>query len=233
MDYDTVITAGYDANGSPLSVHSAMTLNDTVRTLHGDSVIDNWFPSSAQILSISSTSTEDSSTGTGARMLYLVGTDDTHAQVIDMVALNGTTPVNSNLTFRRVNFAQVIQAGSNATNTGTITISNSGQSIAAIQPTKSKLHRSLYTIPSGNMLLIVNCFIQTEQDCYISLYQRFNGVETELANFYMRSSFNYRLKPYLKLSQGSDLYCKVNLIAEPVKPILNTIFYSGYLLKNT
>lgn len=67
-----------------------------------------------------SDSSDDAAAGTGARTVTIMGLDDDWAEQSETVTLDGTTPVDSDGTYRRVFRAFVATAGSGATNAGRI-----------------------------------------------------------------------------------------------------------------
>jgi hypothetical protein len=74
------------------------------------------------IMTVSSTSTNDNSTGTGARQIYLLGINSTGGEVSETVNLNGQTGVNTIHTYTEIQSCQVISAGSSGHNLGNINI---------------------------------------------------------------------------------------------------------------
>ena len=69
----------------------------------------------ATLVEVASTSTEDSPAGDGAGSLVIQGLDAAGLEIQDVVLLNGTTPVLSNLIFSFINRAFIYSVG--ATNT--------------------------------------------------------------------------------------------------------------------
>ena len=63
-------------------------------------------------LSIVSSSTNDSSAGTGANSIAIIGIDQDYNSVTEYITLNGTTSVRSVNSFLGVNRAYVISSGS-------------------------------------------------------------------------------------------------------------------------
>ena len=73
-----------------------------------------------ETLSFVSTDPQDNPSGTGIGSIFLLGTDDNHDRVAELVILNGTTPVITTNTFRRAFTAFAASAGSGLTNAGNI-----------------------------------------------------------------------------------------------------------------
>jgi hypothetical protein len=76
----------------------------------------------ASTLDLVSDDAQDDSTGTGARSVVVYGIDADHKSQIEVIALNGTTPVTSSNSYLGVNRIAVYLAGSGQTNAGTISV---------------------------------------------------------------------------------------------------------------
>ena len=70
------------------------------------------FPASAIRMTVSSTSANDTSNGTGARTIVVEGVDANYNEVTETVTMNGQTPVTMTAFLLRVNYAYVSTAGS-------------------------------------------------------------------------------------------------------------------------
>lgn len=77
-------------------------------------------PTTASVLKISSSSTDDTSAGTGARTVYIEGLDGDYAVVSETVTLNGQTAVNTTNEYMYVNSFYVLTVGSGGANAGNI-----------------------------------------------------------------------------------------------------------------
>ena len=77
-------------------------------------------PTVASVLKISSSSTDDTSAGTGARTVYIEGLDGDYAVVSETVTLNGQTEVNTTNEYLYVNSFYVVTVGSGGANAGNI-----------------------------------------------------------------------------------------------------------------
>ena len=78
------------------------------------------YPPSATIMTISSSSANDTAAGTGARTVEIFGLDGDYNEVNEVVTLNGQTPVNTTKSYFRINRGIVRSAGSGGANAGTI-----------------------------------------------------------------------------------------------------------------
>lgn len=70
------------------------------------------FPASAIQMTVSSTSANDTSAGTGARTIVVQGLDANYNEVSETVTLNGQTAVTMTASLIRINYAYVLTAGS-------------------------------------------------------------------------------------------------------------------------
>ena len=118
------------------------------------------------IMTVSSTSANDTSAGTGARLIFILGINSTGNEVNEIVVLNGQTPVNTTHTYTEIQTASVVSAGSlleNAGNiaigTGTVTLGVPAKTFGHILAGENKSLMGHYTVPadstgyliSGNM----------------------------------------------------------------------------------
>jgi hypothetical protein len=113
---------------------------------------------SATVLKVSSSSTNDTSAGTGARTVQLYGLDADYNEINELVTLNGQTAVNTTQSFLRINRMVVRSAGSGGANagviyagTGTVTTgvpANVYASVNGVTGANQSL-MSLWTVPAG------------------------------------------------------------------------------------
>lgn len=108
----------------------------------------NHLPTTAAVVSVSSSSSQDTDGGTGAHSVEIEGLDQDYAQVIENVTMNGTGTVSTTTTFLRVFRMRVIEAGSNETNSGNIDASVGGTDVARISSDLGQTLMACYTIPA-------------------------------------------------------------------------------------
>lgn len=77
-------------------------------------------PASPTIMTISSSSTDDTSAGTGARTVYILGINGTGGYVSETVTLNGQTAVNTVNQYDAIETMSVVSVGSGGVNAGII-----------------------------------------------------------------------------------------------------------------
>jgi hypothetical protein len=113
--------------------------------------------SAATVLKVSSSSTDDTSAGTGARTVELFGLDGDYNEISEVVTLNGQTAVNTTQSYLRINRMIVRSAGSGGANagiiyagTGTVTSGVPANIYATINGDGSnQTLMALWTIPAG------------------------------------------------------------------------------------
>lgn len=114
------------------------------------------FPSAALQMTVSSTSANDTSAGTGARTIVVQGLDANYNEITETVTLNGQTAVTMAASFFRVNYAYVATAGSGGGAAGDIYI-GTGVVTAGVPATAYDIIKfdynntttGSYTIPAG------------------------------------------------------------------------------------
>lgn len=114
------------------------------------------FPSSALQMTVSSTSANDTSAGTGARTVVVQGLDANYNEVTETVTLNGQTPVTMAASLLRVNYAYVATAGSGNSaagdiyiGTGTVTAGVPATAYDIIKLDYNNTTTGSYTVPAG------------------------------------------------------------------------------------
>lgn len=119
---------------------------------------DLWFAggvesylTSAETMSVVSSSANDTSAGTGARTVKLYGLDGSYNEFTETLVLNGTTTVITSNNFLRINKVDVVTAGSSGTSAGAIsfTASTSLSTHANIPAGENRTGKSQFTIPAG------------------------------------------------------------------------------------
>lgn len=117
----------------------------------------------AATLTVSSSSTDDTSAGTGARTVILYGLDDDHNEISETVTLNGQTEVETTNSYTHINSMTVATVGSGGKNAGVVYV-GSGTVTAGVPAVIFNListgynnsTTAAYTIPAGYTGYIVN-----------------------------------------------------------------------------
>lgn len=127
---------------------------------------------SASVLKVSSSSTADTSAGTGARTVLISGLDADCNEISETVTLNGQTAVNTTNSFYRVFRMTVKTAGTGAQNagtiyagTGTVTAGVPANVYGAIAVGDNQTLMAFWTVPAGYTayLLAVDVSVATTQ----------------------------------------------------------------------
>jgi len=112
--------------------------------------------SAATVLKVSSSNTNDTSAGTGARTVTLSGLDGNYDEITETVTLNGQTAVNTTNSFLRIYRMIVETAGSGEQNagviyvgTGTVTSGVPANVYGAIAIGDNQTLMALWTVPRG------------------------------------------------------------------------------------
>lgn len=120
------------------------------------------------IMTVSSTSANDTSGGTGARTLYILGINSTGNEVNETVTLNGQTAVNTTHTYTEIQSAIVISAGSGGKNagdiyigTGTVTAGVTANTYGHILTGENRSLIGHYTIPENHTGYLISGSIST------------------------------------------------------------------------
>lgn len=125
-----------------------------------------WTPlTSANTLTIVSSSANDTSAGTGARTIRITGVNASRQFQQEVVTMNGVTPVITTSTWLGVNQVLVVSAGSTGYNVGNITIT--GTAATTVQSyviaTESISQQMVYHQPVGSNLYIDKIITQVDK----------------------------------------------------------------------
>lgn len=119
---------------------------ETVTDLGGN----QYYPTSAGVVSVVSDDANDDDGDTGARTIEIQGLDGNYEEISETVTLNGTSAVTTTASFLRVFRGKVLTAGSSETNEGVITLSIGGNNVARISADNGgQTLMAVYTVPAG------------------------------------------------------------------------------------
>lgn len=114
------------------------------------------FPAAALQMTVSSTSADDASAGTGARTIVVEGLDANYNEISETVTMNGQTAVTMTKAMLRINYAYVATAGSGNgaagdiyIGTGTVTAGVPATVYDVIKFDYNNTTTGSYTIPAG------------------------------------------------------------------------------------
>ena len=136
--YGLGFRTGNDLTTEITSIYMGGTVTTTERTIGipiGCSVDRAARPTTSSVVSITSTSANDTSAGTGARDILVIGLDGSWNPQIEFITPNGLTPVLGSLSFIRVDLLIVNDVGSTEQNDGDIYASFSGETYSSGVPT--------------------------------------------------------------------------------------------------
>ena len=147
-----------DSRFSNLNItgHST-TLPSTISDINDTGNADWIYPAAATTLSIVSTTIQDDVGGTGINTILLQGLDANLNEIVEVITMNGTTPVLSILTYRSMHLSIVLGAGSGKVADGTITITGTASSDiwAAYLPGDSTAETGRYIVPAGKRVVLI------------------------------------------------------------------------------
>jgi hypothetical protein len=131
-------------------------VDDSLETVWAEGGLYSYIET-ATVLKVSSSSTNDTAAGTGARTVTLFGLDANYAEIGETVTLNGQTAVNSTKTYLRINRMVVNTAGSGGQNagviyagTGTVTTGVPANKYATIAVGDNQTLMALWTVPADH-----------------------------------------------------------------------------------
>jgi len=174
---------------------------------------------SASVLKVSSSSTSDTSAGTGARTVELFGLDANYDEISETITLNGQTAVNTTNEFLRINRMVVKSAGTGGQNagviyagTGTVTTGVPANKYATIAIGDNQTVMALWTVPSGYTayLLQTDITVATTQNnkfCTVHLVARPDGEVFQIKDKFVKaeSSVHQAYTIPLKFEEKTDI----------------------------
>jgi len=112
-------------------------------------------PTAATVATIVSNSASDTaSNGIGARIILVEGLDSNYNPIFETVNLNGTSSVQTQQQFLRINHFRVVLSGTSQSNVGIITATVNGNIITGIGAGKGLAHTAFYTVAKGHSLYL-------------------------------------------------------------------------------
>ena len=126
------------------------------------------YPASATTMTVSSSSTNDTSAGTGARTVTISGLNGSYDETSETITLNGQTAVTTVNSYIRMNRAVVLTAGSGAANagviyvgTGTVTAGVPANVFTTISIGTNQTLQSFWTVPANYTAYLYQTNIST------------------------------------------------------------------------
>lgn len=141
------------------------------------------YPAVATLVTVSSSSANDTAAGTGARTITLSGLDAAFNPLTETVTLNGQTAVTSVNLYYRLNPLATLTAGSGGKNagviyagTGTVTAGVPATIYSSMAVGYNESHQAFYTVPAGMTAYATDVSATSDTaGVQILLYSRTNG----------------------------------------------------------
>lgn len=174
-------------------------------------------------LQIRSDSANDAAAGTGARTVLIAGLNANYDEVVEIVTLNGTTPVALSNQMMRRNTLVVWTAGSGRTNAGNIILETTGAALRDKITAGKGIQRSAhYTVPAGKSLWLQN-FVFTmaksggaEATAHISpVIVQPNGVDIiALEATYLRANNTFVVPSGFSIAEKTMIHYRVDSVSQ-------------------
>lgn len=202
------------------------------------------YPTSAIQMKVSSSSTDDTALGTGARTVVVAGLDANYNEISETVTLTGQTAVLTTNTFIRVFRAFVVTAGSGGTAAGIIYIGD-GIVTAGVPATvyaeiplgDNQTLMAIWTVPAGYTLFVYRgTFSAASNNAaqYILgkfMFRPFGGVFRNAADVTANSNvIPYDFELPLAIPEKSDIEARA--IALAGTNFYTTASFEGIYIKN-
>lgn len=138
------------------------TITSSVSTMWDEGTVYS-FPSAATVMTVSSSSANDTLGGTGAQYVYIEYLDANYVEQTLTLALNGQSGVSTVVSILRVNLFRVVYSGTGKTNAGNIFLGtgaiSSGKPATVygrISAGRGAAQQGVFTVPAATECLFVN-----------------------------------------------------------------------------
>lgn len=171
------------------------------------------FPSVPATIEVRSSTGSDNATGSGAREVEVIGLDQNWDTIVENIIMNGTSWVESINQFIRVNRVNVIDAGGNGYNNGTITVrhTSNNNTLQTIQSEVNSSTAGVWSIPdkfNGGVLQIGGLLNENINEAFFTTYVHlFDKPYKILSHDYLikATSFNINIRSPVLIPPKSDL----------------------------
>lgn len=127
------------------------------------------YPASASVMKVSSSSANDTSAGSGARTILLVGLDSSYNKVSETVTLNGQTQVTTTNSYLRITYTELLTTGNGNAQAGTIYV-GTGSATAGVpatsywqsEPSYNNFSFAGFTVPAGYTAYVTSYTITSQ-----------------------------------------------------------------------
>lgn len=173
-------------------------IDDALETIWAQGGLYSYL-SAATILKVSSSSTDDTAAGTGARTVEIFGLDGNYNEISETVTLNGQTAVNTTNSYLRINRGIVRSAGSGGKNagviyagTGTVTAGVPANTYLSIAIGDNQTLMALWTVPAGYTAFLLQtdvtvATVQNNKYCMAKLVARPYGEVFQVKDVFVKS----------------------------------------------
>src|SRR6056300_1624138 len=145
-------------------------VDDALETVWAEGGLYSYL-SAATILKVSSSSTDDTAAGTGARTVEIFGLDGNYNEISETVTLNGQTAVNTTQSYLRINRMIVRSAGSGGANAGVI-YAGTGTVTSGVP---ANVYASINGVTGSNQSLMALWTVPAGYTAYLLQYEVSNG----------------------------------------------------------
>ena len=173
------------------------TVGDSLETIWAEGGLYSYL-TAATVLKVSSSSTDDTSAGTGARTVQLYGLDGDYNEINELVTLNGQTPVNTTQSFLRINRMVVRSAGSGGANAGVI-YAGTGTVTTGVP---ANVYASINGVAGSNQTLMALWTVPAGYTAYLLQYDVSNGTTS---NTPAVCKLILAVRPYGEVFQSKDV----------------------------
>ena len=172
-------------------------VTDSLETIWAEGGLYSYI-TTATVLKVSSSSTADTSAGTGARTVELFGLDADYNEINETITLNGQTAVNTTKEYLRINRMIVRSAGSGGQNAGVI-YAGTGTVTTGVP---ANVYASVNGVTGANQSLMALWTVPAGYTAYILQYDISNGTTS---NTPAVCKLVLAVRPYGEVFQSKDV----------------------------
>lgn len=173
------------------------TVGNSLETVWAEGGLYSYL-TTATVLKVSSSSTADTSAGTGARTVELFGLDTDYNEINETITLNGQTAVNTTKEYLRINRMIVRSAGSGGANAGVI-YAGTGTVTTGVP---ANVYASVNGVTGANQSLMALWTVPAGYTAYILQYDISNGTTS---NTPAVCKLILAVRPYGEVFQSKDV----------------------------
>lgn len=188
------------------------------------------FLATAEKILLSSTSPNDSLTGTGANSIKISGLDSAYNEILETVNLNGSNSIQTVNSFLRVNKVEVISAGALQRNAGTITLVSSISlntvseiPLDTVGNGVSVDRQGVYTSPRGKTTVITSSHYSLSKRRGVSGTKEVEFRALKISNNIRKELFTLSTRSDSSIYKNSSIY----VLNEMEDILFSSISYTG------